>query len=99
MRRNYQKYNKLNTEKYSKGIKNSLYSLVSIIIGLLFTYLAMTNSGNNVEKVEKNNTSVESATIKTENDIEDYSFVSVSGNSDTKSKFGPPKENKEQDEK
>jgi len=88
MRRNYQKYNKLNTERYSKGIKNSLYSLGSIIIGLLFTYLAMTNSSDNKKIDNKKNNS------KIEEEAEDYSFVSVRSSSD-KAKLGPPKEKKE----
>ena len=90
MHRNYQKYNKLDTSRYSKGIKNSLYSLVSIIIGLLFTYLAMTKQVDD-KKMKKNEK------VNVENRIDDdYSFVSI--NSDNKAKLGPPKENKEKDE-
>lgn len=85
MHRNSQKYNKLDTSRYSKGIKNSLYSLVSIIIGLLFTYLAMTKPESPTNKNTKNK-------IKAE-EVEDYSFISVNPTLD-KPKEAPFQEKK-----
>ena len=46
MRRNYQRYN---PELYKKRIRGSFWSVISMSIGLLFTYLAITNPINKVE--------------------------------------------------
>jgi len=70
MPRNYQKYKKINTEKYSKGIKNSFYSLISISIGLLFTYLALTKPAETHGSASQRDQSV----IE---ENEDYTYVSM----------------------
>jgi hypothetical protein len=91
MHQNYQKYKKINTDRYKKGIKNSFYSLISIVIGLLFTYLAMTNPTEDNKNTKhkkniKNNVKIE--------EKEDYSYVSVRRTID-EPKLTPPQEKKD----
>ena len=85
MRQNYQKYNKINTERYKKGIKNSFWSLISVSIGLIFTYLAMTSPARN--------TSLDKENIKIEED-NDFSYISV-GNLNTPETLKPLKKDNE----
>ncbi len=52
MRRNSKNYN-YNRDLYNSRIKRSLYSLISVLIGLLFAYLAITNPRAKSDDKEK----------------------------------------------
>jgi len=84
MHRNYRKYNKIDTQRYSQRIKSSFWSLISISTGLLFTYLAMTNPVNDENTFsEKNQTNI----------TDTYEFVKIKRN------LTPPEEKKTKDNK